>query len=148
MSGWKVFFLMVGIILLVWLIGTVFGFLSLPFHAVSNVQETGHDIIDKTINADNVLYNYEWFKQQYEDYKSFSSKITTAATAVETFKQEAGPRSGWGFQDTAEYNRLNSVLLGLKQTRNDLVAEYNAKSKMVNRAIFKTHDLPETLPLD
>ncbi len=145
---WKVFSIGLLVFMALWLIAIAVGFISWPFHAISNVQETGHGIIDKTINADNAIYNYEWFKRQYENYLAIKAKIGETEAALESFKIEAGPRSQWKFYDTAEFNRLNSVLLGLRQTLNDLVAEYNARSKMVNRSIFKTGDLPVTLPID
>ena len=145
---WKVLSIGLLVIFTVWLIGIAVGFLSWPFHAISNIQETGHGIIDKTLNAENTIYNYEWFKQQYESYLAIKAKIVETESAIENFKIEAGPRSQWNYYDTNEFNRLNSVLLGLRQILNDLVAEYNARSKMVNRAIFKTGDLPATLPID
>ncbi|MDD3434707.1 MAG: hypothetical protein PHD96_02150, partial [Candidatus Pacebacteria bacterium] len=143
---WKIVGAGLLMVFVLWLLAIAVGFISWPFHAISNVQETGHGIIDKTINADNAIYNYEWFKRQYENYLAIKAKIGETEAALESFKIEAGPRSQWKFYDTAEFNRLNSVLLGLRQTLNDLVAEYNARSKMVNRSIFKTGDLPVTLP--
>ena len=104
------------------IIGLVFGVITLPFHAASNIVQTDHDIIDKTINADNVLYNYEWFKQQYEDIQAMENKIRIAHTAVETFKLTAPDRKEWTFEDKNEFNRLSAVEQGLKSEIESMIA--------------------------
>jgi hypothetical protein len=102
-------------------------------------------IVEKTLDANNVIYNYEWFKRQYNDVIAFDQKIDLAQRQITKFEDSAGPRTNWTFEDKQEANRLNSVVLGLQTQRESMIAEYNAKSSMVNRSIFKTGDLPETL---
>jgi len=103
----------------------------------------GAKIIEKTTDADNVIYNYEWFKQSYEDLQATDVKIKNAEAQIKSFEDSAGPRKDWTFEDKTEHSRLNSVLLGLQNYREDLVAKYNARSKMANRKIFKSGELPE-----
>ena len=123
-------------------IGTI-GFVANPF-------KQGAAIINKTIDADNVIMNYEWFKQRHEDIGAIDSKIKGAQNAVDQFKEDAGERKDWHREDREEHSRLASVALGLTQQRADLAAEYNARSRMVNRSIFKTGDseLPESISVD
>lgn len=118
----------------------VFGGLGL----LSNPIKQGSRLINKTIDADNVLYNYEWFKQRYEDVQAIDIKIQDAAISMEGYKDDLGNRSGWDREDKIEYSRLSSIKLGLEQQRADLVAEYNARSQMVNRSIFKS-GVPERI---
>lgn len=106
-------------------------------YMLTNPLTQASRIVNKTIDADNVIYNYEWFKQRNEDVLSIDNKIVAMILEVEKFKEEAGERNGWHREDREEYSRLNSIKVGLEQQRNDLVAEYNARSKMVNRSIFK-----------
>ncbi|KKN36569.1 hypothetical protein LCGC14_0772390 [marine sediment metagenome] len=136
---WKVFFP----VLLVVIVLGVAGFVLNPFRQASR-------ILNKTINADNVIYNYEWFKQRHEAIGAIDAKVVGSQSAVNQFKADAGPRDNWHFQDREEYARLNSVLLGLRQQRADLAAEYNARSRMTNRAIFKAGDteLPDSIPVE
>jgi len=108
--------------------------------------QTAKDVVKKTLNADNGIQNYEWFKQQYNDYQAINTKITDADTAVVRFKREAGDRSKWTFEDKNESSRLASILDGLKYQRADIAGKYNARSKMLNRELFKTSDLPAELP--
>jgi hypothetical protein len=110
---------------------------------VLKVGSQGGKIIEKTVNADNVIYNYEWFHSAYEDIQATDIKIKNSETQIAQFKSEAGDRANWDFSDKEEYSRLNSVLLGLQNYRQDVVAKYNARSKMVNRKIFKGQTAPE-----
>jgi hypothetical protein len=117
---------------------------------VANPFRQGANIINKTIDADNVIYNYEWFKQRHEDIGAIDTKIVQADKVVEQFKEDAGPRPDWHREDREESARLSSVAMGLKQQKADLAAEYNARSRMVNRSIFKAGDvtLPESIPTE
>lgn len=112
---------------------------------VTTPAQTAKDIVKKTLNADNVLQNYEWFKQQNNDYIAINRKIADADSSVIRFQKSAGARSTWTFEDKNEYSRLTSISDGLKYQRADIVSKYNARSKMLNRDIFKTNDLPAEL---
>lgn len=134
---WKVGFLFLGIVIVVGLVGFVLN----PF------RQAGR-IVNQTIDADNVLYNYEWFKQRHEGINAIDRKIEESKFAITSFDEAAGDRADWHREDREEHARLSAVLLGLKQQRADLAAEYNARSRMVNRSIFKAGDveLPERIP--
>lgn len=102
-------------------------------------------IIEKTLDADNVIYNYEWFKKQYNAVIAAEQQIVVLEKSIKDFKADAGDRSNWQWGDREHYNRLSTRLDGLKTHRETLVADYNAKSAMINRVIFKGRELPETL---
>lgn len=112
---------------------------------IAKIASQPAKVIAKTLDADNILYNYEWFKQTYHDVRAVEGKIGVATYALLSFVDVAGSRSEWDFEDKTEYGRLNSVILGLKNQRQDVVAQYNARSKMANREIFKSKELPETI---
>jgi hypothetical protein len=94
-------------------------------------------IIAKTLDADNVIEEYEWFKTQHQDFLAIKKKAKNADIALQVFSESAGDRSTWTFEDKNEHARLNTIVLGLNNQREDIVALYNARSKMVNRSIFK-----------
>jgi len=108
------------------------------------VQQAGR-IMEKTLDADNVIGNYEWFKQQVQDVKAMDTRLAAARQSLDSYRASAGDRSKWGFEEKQEEARLNAIVLGLQGQRAGMVAEYNAKSQMENRALFKTRDLPDTL---
>lgn len=102
-------------------------------------------VISKTLDADNMINNYEWYKTQYNDFKAINQKIKDAEGAVVKFKSDMGPRKDWDYEDKTEASRLSSIVDGLKYQKADIVSAYNARSKMANRTLFKSNDLPEML---
>jgi hypothetical protein len=93
-------------------------------------------VYEKTLDADNVIYNYEYFKQAVEDISAIDRKIVTAQNAIEQFNLNAGSREKWDFRDKEESARLATNLTGLKNVREDMVATYNGRARMANRSIF------------
>jgi len=110
---------------------------------IGNPLKQGARIVNKTIDADNVIYNYEWFKKQFRAVGAIDSKIKSQAEAVVIFKEDAGDRSDWTYSDKDELSRLRSIEIGLKQQRQDMIANYNAKANMANRKIFMGNDCPD-----
>lgn len=130
-----------------WIIGGLIGVFTLPFHAAGNAVQTGHDVIDKTINADNAIYNYEWFKQQKQDIEVAKQQYQNALQVEDAFKASVGPRSEWTWEDKQEAARLSSITLGLKQQIIQRTEDYNARAAMANRDIFRDGLLTQTLEL-
>lgn len=102
-------------------------------------------VIQQTMGTNNIISNYEWFIQQNQDVIAKDAQLVTARAALADFEVSVGPREQWKFDDRQEWNRLNTVVRGLEGKRADMVAEYNARSGMLNRQIFKDHNLPERL---
>lgn len=141
----KVWFSIVFVFVVLSFLGIIFGVLYLPLHIASNVVDTTHGVVDKTLNAENALYNYEWFKKQYEDIQAIGKKIEIAHKSVEDFNKNAGARNNWTFEDKNEASRLASIEQGLQSQQEDMIALYNARSKMANRNIFKDGLIPSVL---
>jgi hypothetical protein len=143
----KTILIILGIIIGISILGFLLKVVMLPFFTAGKIVDTTYDITNKTLDADNVIYNYEWFKQRYEDLEAIENKIIIAQEQVNQFKDDAGERNTWTFEDKNEYARLNSIHQGLMNHAEDLIAEYNARSKMANRNIFKDGLIPSTLEL-
>jgi hypothetical protein len=112
--------------------------------AVNPLIQAGR-VVQKTIDADNMIGNYEWFKRQYQDVIAIDQKVAAADATKSAFEQSAGDRASWRFEDRQEWNRLNAALLGLRNQRASMVAEYNARTQMANRDLFRTSDLPAVI---
>ena len=119
--------------------------LDLPFRAYDRGVGTAEGVIDKTLNADNALYNYHWFLQQSQDIKANQQKATIADQAVISFEQSAGVRTDWTFEDKTEDSRLRSVAQGLHSQDANLVADYNARASQADRSIFQDGLIPNVL---
>ena len=118
-------------------VGMALNIITIPWLKLGRQVEMERGIINKTYNADNALYNYHWFKERYEGIGAVENKIGIADKAVKGFQDNAGQRKDWTFEDKTENARLSAVKQGLMSQYEDLVAEYNARAKEVDRAIFK-----------
>lgn len=129
-----------GIILFIVLL--VLGWVGNVFGLLSFFPQQATRVITKTFDADNMIGNYEWFKRQYADYQAFGPKIDNQAHSLRVFEESAGPRSSWTFEDKQTWDQMNRALLGLRNQRESIKAEYNAKANMANRSIFMGGELP------
>ena len=72
--GVKIGLLTIGFIILISLIGI----LTLPFRS-------GTTILENTFDGNNVVYNYEWFHNQYNKVQATQQKVNLAQEAIENF---------------------------------------------------------------
>lgn len=115
--------------------------ITIPFLKFNSQVQMNRDIVQKTYNADNAIYNYHWFKETAGEIKATEAKIKNAQETQADFRASAGVRSEWTFEDKNEDARLGSVVLGLKNYYQSIVAEYNARANEADRAIFSS-ELP------
>jgi len=125
-----------GIIILS-VIGMALDIITIPWLKLGRQVQTERGVIDRTYNADNAIYNYEWFKNREQEIKAVHQQGVNAQATLTAFEKSAGGRAQWSFEDKSEHARLSTVVLGLRNHYESLVAEYNARSSQVNRAIFK-----------
>lgn len=131
----------VGLVLLGLFVKVVF----FPVNVIDKSIDTANGVVDNTMNGDNAISNYEWFKTQEESIAALYSKEARAKQALSDFKAMLPKdRTTWARDDKTEYDRLNTIVVGLGNQIDDAIALYNARSKMVNRAIFKDN-LPSNL---
>jgi membrane-associated HD superfamily phosphohydrolase len=109
----------------------------LPVKTVTTQIDSAGDIIDKTYDAENAIYNYEWFKSQYQDIEATERIIRNTKTEMDAYKEMYGSASDWDWQTKQDYSSLQGVYLGQQNYYEGLVADYNARSEMANRNIFK-----------
>lgn len=138
----KVIAISVGILAGMTILGFALKVILFPVHVAEKEIQTGYDVVDKTLNADNAIYNYEWFKRQKESIDATNKKQQIADGAVTSFEQVAGEHKDWTFEDKNEDARLRSISQGIESQLKDMIAEYNARTKMANRAIFQDGILP------
>jgi hypothetical protein len=132
---WKGLVLLISLIL----IGFAIRLILLP-------AKTATEVIEKTMNADNVLYNYHWFKTQYQDFLALKAKKEVAEKEVDSFKNSLSKdRKDWDMNDKNELSRLQTISSGIAYQLKDVAAKYNAASQMADKSIFKTSDLPKEL---
>ena len=89
------------------------------------------------LNANNAIYNYEWFKQKYQDIEASKKQLVNARASYSSFTASAGVRSAWTFEDKTEDSRLRAIVLGLENNLQSQIADYNARANMATRNIFE-----------
>lgn len=114
--------------------------LLFPVKGIEKAIETSYGVLEKTMDADNAIYNYEWFKQTAEDIQALYNKEVNAGEAIAEHMETMDDSR----EDKTELARLRAIKLGLSNMLEDVMAKYNARSKMVNRAIFKDN-LPSNI---
>lgn len=119
------------------IIGSTLNLITIPWLKFDAQVQTNRDIVTKTYNADNALYNYHWFQERAAAIKALDQTIAQSTAAQASFEASAGARSTWTFEDKTEDNRLRQVVLGQQAQYNSLVNEYNARAGEVDRNIFQ-----------
>lgn len=125
------------VLILLGVLGSALNLITIPWLKFDRQVQTNRDIITKTYNADNALYNYHWFQERAAAIKALKDTTVSSKEAVISFERSAGPRSQWTFEDKTEHARLNAVVQGQIAQYNSLVGEYNARAGEVDRAIFQ-----------
>lgn len=138
-------YLLITIIVFAGLTGVVFLFdtIMFPVHTAGNMVKTAYDANDQVINANNAIYNYEWFKQKKADIDATKRQYTAAKANYESYHLSLGDRKDWTFEDKTEDARLNAVVLGLQTNLESQIGDYNARASMATRNIFEDHVLPD-----
>ncbi len=134
-SFWRVFWAFSGILIVLLIFAGLLGLVGWAISVPSGV-------VRRVVNPDAIVQNYEWYESQYQDIQAADNQIATAEQAAERFKMNAGPRENWKLDERQEMGRLNDILDGLRYYRSRLAADYNAKSRMISRSMWKRSDLP------
>lgn len=116
--------------------GLVFHFWLAPKIFLTQV-DSAHDIIDITYDAENAIYNYEWFKNQHQKIEATERQIDNTHIQIDEMKELYGNATNWEWETKQEHSRLKATVLGQQNYYETLVADYNARSSMANRNIFK-----------
>jgi len=102
------------------------------YSTFSSVATAPSRVINKTLQTDNIINNYEWFHDAYGQYRARVSQITQH----KQFMADA---------DKAEATRLRIELGAIQQSCRELAAQYNANATKSNRSIFMGQEAPESL---
>lgn len=88
-------------------------------------------VINHTVDADTAFTNYEWFHTTYNDILATKDKIKDAYTLSNQKDITDDMRAMY----QVNYSGLTNFI-------RTMVSEYNAKSSMWNRTLFKDKNLP------
>lgn len=90
-------------------------------------------VINKTLQTNNIIFNYERFFDVKANYDARVAQINEQKPLLEAEK------------DPAEKSRLRIELSAMKQSCRELANGYNADAQKLNRSLFRDNKLPEQL---
>lgn len=121
-----------------YILGGIAALLVLPvacsaYSVYSSVTSAPARVINKTLQTDNILANYELFHDESKQFEARVAQLTEhrGYMAAET--------------DPAERSRLRMEYGAQQQSCRELAADYNANSLKLNRQLFKDRGLPPVL---
>lgn len=105
----------------------------------------GMEIGRRTLSAENVIYNYEWFYNQNAEYETTRINLRNYEQELNRFLANAGPRSSWDLLTVREESRLRVEVNGFRAHLTSIASEYNAHAQMANRGWLRSRNLPASL---
>lgn len=124
----------IGLVLMLFVLAVAFNFANVATMFVTAPAR----IAVQTMRTDNIVGNYEWFRQQVQDIRTAKQRYENNKETYDAYVASLGPdRTAWTSSDRQEANRLQSIVLGSKNFYVDLVNDYNARASMDNRSMFK-----------
>lgn len=103
-------------------------------------REAGAETVEQTMDADNAIQEYEWFRQQYQDIEAQRNQIDNSYEELDRFYDTYGKDpSDWSRTTKERHNRIQQRITGNQNMLDQMVADYNARSQQANNAIFKCH---------
>lgn len=92
-------------------------------------------VVERVVDPDAVIGNYQYFYDQKSVIDATRIKVAVARENLDATTEgtDAYERA------LVEYNGVRNVLLGQ-------IAEYNSRSKQINRTLWKAPDLPHQIP--
>ena len=107
--------------------------------------DTAYGVVDKVMDKDKAIYNYEWFITQEAYIRQCIINEDIAKEEWDNFKKELPEdREKWDRNDKTEESSLRNSYYALQKLTNKAIEDYNAKSSMVTRNIFKDN-LPSNI---
>ena len=138
----KNFFVIFGVIVLLLFFG-IFGIVKWGCNVAIN---SGKGVVEKTFQPENVIFNYEFFYDQYNGYIKLQNMLKTAEKQELDFLAISGDViSKWTDAEVFEYQRIQQHIVGIKNQIDECVSKYNSESSKINVKIFKDKNLPHKL---
>ena len=121
-------FLLLNVISAVWM----------PFLPWMEEREAGEQIIEDTIDADSAVQEYEWFRTQHREIEAQRNQVDNHYEELDRFYDVHGDDPDeWSRTVTEDHSRIQQRITGSQNQLENLIGDYNARSDMANRAMFK-----------
>lgn len=113
----------VGLVLVVCIINLI----ALPARTITGIA-------NRVANPDKIIWDYEYFQNTYNDILATKNKIEQAWKSKSNLNLSEETRNAFEINYSGSVNYLFQI-----------IGEYNAKSKLITRTLFKDKSLPHTI---
>ncbi len=114
----------------------------------SRAVNTEHQIVNQTFNGTNVVFQYDWFFNEYQSYQGLQQQIAVANQTLKNYEATLPKNpSSWTWEENDQVSQDQQIVQGLQNQLITVIHAYNAHSLEINRGIFRAHHLPKTLSL-
>lgn len=128
----------IGVVIAFLLIVSLISYVFMPFLPWLEQRDAGEEVIEDTNDADRAVQEYEWFRQQYQDIEAQRAQIENSYDELDRFYDTYGEDPDeWDRTTKERHNRIQQRITGNQNMLEQMVADYNARSSMDNRALFK-----------
>lgn len=101
-------------------------------------RQAGREIADNTLEADNAVQEYRWFRTQWYDIQSQREQLENYRAQEKQFhKTWSDDPENWTRQAQTRHGRIHDRVTGTENMVADMVADYNARQSDATRAIFQ-----------
>lgn len=103
------------------------------------IVSTPAALVSKTLDADNIISQYEMFYNKYHSIKAAKENIMAQQKELDEMTVRNGGMEkfkDWNEDDKNLWNQKNEGLALQKKLLNEQVEQYNADAKKMNRKIF------------
>lgn len=126
------------IVVVAFVVMNIISWLFFPFLPWIEEREAGEEVIEDTVTSENAIEEYEWFRMQYSEIETERNQLENARGERERFYEVYGEDpQNWSRTAEEEHNRIQTRITAREDELDNLVGEYNARSEMRNRALFK-----------
>ncbi len=133
MSSTKIVLILLALIVGLPVLGITCRLACAPATIANKALDSAEGVLDRTLNPDNVIYNYEWFHDTFRAVQARVAQVGGHRTLLR------------GETDRDERTRLKLEIAAMQQSCRDMVAQYNANSAKINRSVFKGRTAPADL---
>lgn len=116
-----------------WIVAIIVGLVLL--WAIGTGIRSCAGVTERVTDPDNIIVNYEQYQDIYNTCKKLNTDLCNMRSTPETDKM---------FEQFSKAQRI----LALKTQLNKWVEDYNAKSKMITRNLWKSSELPYQLDVN
>lgn len=111
-----------------------------PFAMWTEQRDAGEEVVRDQVDAEKAVENYEWFRQQWHDIEAQRRQIQNHYDEHERFHETYGDDpSEWSREAETRHGRIHERITGNQNMLEQMVADYNARSDMAHREMFKCH---------